>query len=305
MNKKRAFAFIALLCAFVFLISSCDNAQNKTEDVDDGLTIVATIFPQYDFARAIVGDLGTVTMMMSPESESHTYEPSLRDIADVEEADIFIYTGSGIDTWAEDIAALFGDEIISVSTADAVTLIMDDDGDEYDEHIWTSPKNAKSILSLILEAIVKADPDNAETYRQRAAEYEEQLDALDEELQAVSEELSDKTVVIADRFPFKYLFDEYEINYIAALDGCSSDSEPSPSVIAEMITTVSDGNIPYIYIVEFSEGKTASLISEATGCNVLTLHSCHNVSNEDFDAGVTYIDIMRQNVENLRLLAEG
>ncbi|MCD8055145.1 MAG: metal ABC transporter substrate-binding protein [Clostridiales bacterium] len=303
MKKIKFAAFAVAILAAALALFSCA-ASSGGENEDEKLTIIATIFPQYDLARAVAGDLANVSMMMSPETESHTYEPSLRDIADVGASDIFIYTGSGLDEWAEDIAALFGDEIISVSTADAVTLVLDDDGDEYDEHIWTSPKNAIKILNLILEAIVSADPENEAAYRENAEAYLSLLERLDLEFEAVAEALDGKTVVVADRFPFKYLFDDYGIDYIAALDGCSSDSEPSPAVIAEMITMVAEDNIPCVYIVEFSEGKTASLISEATGCRVLLLHSCHNVTAEDLEGGVTYVDIMTENIESLRNLCD-
>lgn len=302
----RRTAFILSVLMLVFSFSACAD----TSDGTDKLTVITTIFPQYDFARAIVGDKAEVSMLLAPESESHTYEPSMADIKAVSEADLFIYTGNGIDEWAEDMAeSLKSTDTVFVASAEFVSDTEEiahgheehDHSCPVDEHVWTSPVNAKKMLYGILDAIIAADPENADCYRANADAYASELDSVDATLRSVVSEASHNEIVVADRFPFVCLAHEYGLDYTAALSGCSVGQESSASVIADMIEKVSEEGIGYVFIIENSDGKTAKLISEATGCGVLTLHSCHNVSKEELEDGVTYAELMRRNAENLRL----
>lgn len=309
---RRVAFFIALILIFSSLVS-CGGGNDAS---DDRLTVITTIFPQYDFVRAIVGDRAEVSMLLAPKAESHTYEPSMADIKKVSEAELFIYTGNGIDEWAENMAeSLKESDVLTLASARFVTDTVEadysdhDHSDHYhdheehsaDEHIWTSPVNAKKMLYGILEAIVELDPDNADFYRENAEKYASELDSVDELFKEVVAEGKRSEIIVADRFPFAYLTSEYGLEYTAALSGCSVGQEPSASVIAEMISKVSVDGISYVFIIENSDGKTAKLVSEATGCGILTLHSCHNVTAEQLADGVTYVDLMRQNAENLRL----
>lgn len=309
---RRGAFFIALILILLSLVS-CGDSDSASSDK---LTIVTTIFPQYDFARAIVGDKAEVSMLLAPKSESHTYEPSMTDIKKVSEADLFIYTGNGIDEWAENMSeSLKNSDVLTLASAQFVTetVEVDHDHDDHgdndhdheehsaDEHIWTSPVNAKKMLYGILETIVELDPENADFYRENAEKYASELESVDELFREVVSESKRSEIIVADRFPFAYLTNEYGLEYTAALSGCSVGQEPSASVIAEMISKISDDGIGYVFIIENSDGKTAKLVSEATGCGVLTLHSCHNVTAEQLADGVTYVDLMRQNAENLRL----
>ncbi len=299
---------IALVLIFMSLVS-CGDVNNVSED---RLTVITTIFPQYDFARAIVGDKADVSMLLAPKAESHTYEPSMADIKKVSEADLFIYTGNGIDEWAVSMSeSLKESDVVTLSSAQFVTETVeaDHDHDEHedhdehsaDEHIWTSPVNAEKMLYGILEAIVELDPENEDFYRENAEKYASELGSVDELFREVVAESKRSEIIVADRFPFAYLTNEYGLEYTAALSGCSVGQEPSASVIAEMISKISDENIGYVFVIENSDEKTAKLVSEATGCGILTLHSCHNVTAEQLSDGVTYVDLMRQNAENLRL----
>ncbi len=305
--------YTAVFLAFVMVLLSfaaCSDANSNVTD-DDKLTIITTIFPQYDFARAITGERADVSMLLAPESESHTYEPSMSDIKKVSEADLFIYTGNGIDEWAEKMSESLKDaDVYLLASAQFVTETVeadhdhdDHDHDEHseDEHIWTSPVNAEKMLCGILEAIVELDPENEDFYRANAKAYIAELDAVDALFREVVSESERNEIIVADRFPFAYLTNEYGMTYTAALSGCSVGQEPSASVISEMTTKVTEDGIKYVFIIENSDGKTAKLISEATGCGILTLHSCHNVTADELRDGVTYVDLMRQNAENLRL----
>lgn len=308
---RRVAFFIALILIFSSLVSCGGNDVS-----DDRLTVITTIFPQYDFVRAIVGDRAEVSMLLAPKAESHTYEPSMADIKKVSEAELFIYTGNGIDEWAENMAeSLKESDVMTLASARFVTDTVEADHSDHDhsdhdhdheehsadEHIWTSPVNAKKMLYGILEAIVELDPENADFYRENAEKYASELDSVDELFKEVVAEGKRSEIIVADRFPFAYLTSEYGLEYTAALSGCSVGQEPSASVIAEMISKVSVDGIGYVFIIENSDGKTAKLVSEATGCGILTLHSCHNVTAEQLADGVTYVDLMRQNAKNLRL----
>lgn len=308
----RRIIAILFLVLTVLAIPSCG-----TDADDDGkLTVVTTIFPQYDFVRAIGGDEVNVKMLLSPAAESHTYEPTLADIALISEADLFVYTGGGIDTWAEDIADSLKDEDVkSYAVSSAVSFVCAVEAADHDhahtdgvctvdEHVWTSPKNAILIFDGILELMMELDPENAEEFRENADLYRSELVELDGEFAELTEQSAVKDIVFADRFPFIYLTEDYGLSYHAALSGCSVGQEPTAAKIGELCDIVIEKGIKYVFIIENSDGAVAQVISEATGCGVLTLHSCHNVSAEEFSSGVTYVSLMRANLENLRLALE-
>ncbi len=171
---------------------------------------------------------------------------------------------------------------------------------EYDEHIWTSPVNAMKLAAVIRDALVQADPVHAEDYRENAAAYLEELSRIDAGFREVSDARVRSMIVVGDKFPFRYLADEYRLDYRAAFSGCSTDTEPSARTIAYLIDKVRDEKIPVIYYLELSSSRVAEIIAEETGAEPLLLHSCHNVTRAQFDSGITYVDLMRQNIENLR-----
>jgi len=170
----------------------------------------------------------------------------------------------------------------------------------YDEHVWTSPENAVQIAEAICRAVCEADPENAGIYRANADSYLAQIRALHEEFAALTKNASRKTVIFADRFPFLYLTQAYGLEYFAAFPGCAEKTEPGPQTIAFLTEKVKSENIPAVFYTEFSNQELADAICEATGAKKLLLHSCHNVSKTDFEAGVTYVSLMRKNLENLR-----
>ncbi len=171
---------------------------------------------------------------------------------------------------------------------------------EYDEHIWTSPVNAMKLVDVIGDTLAKADPAHADTYHQGAANYKKELEEIDAGFREVSANRRRNMIVMGDKFPFRYLADEYQLDYRAAFSGCSSDTEPSAKTIAYLIDKVKEEHIPTVYYLELSSHRVAEIIGEETGAESLLLHSCHNVTRAQFDAGITYAELMRQNIENLR-----
>lgn len=180
----------------------------------------------------------------------------------------------------------------------------DDDGHqeeiEYDEHIWTSPVNAMKFAEIIADTLSEADPENRRFYEAGRDAYLEELNELHQEFLQVADRRKRNTIIVGDKFPFRYLADEYGFNYRAAFSGCSTDTEPSARTIAYLIDKVKAEQIPVVYYLELSSHRVSEIIGEETGAEPLLLHSCHNVTRREFDAGITYLELMRQNVENLR-----
>ncbi len=170
----------------------------------------------------------------------------------------------------------------------------------YDEHIWTSPENAELCVKGISDALCTADSSSAELYKDNTEKYTEQIHKLGEDFAEMTENAPENVIVIGDRFPFRYLTNEYGIEYFAAFSGCSSESEPGVYTMAFLIDEILAHDIDTVFYLEFSTKRLAEKLCDATGAKMLPLHSCNNVSNEDFENGITYIDLMKENLNNLR-----
>lgn len=171
---------------------------------------------------------------------------------------------------------------------------------EYDEHIWTSPVNAISCVKVIAEALIQADPDHCEEYEAGRDRYVRELEDIHEGFLKVAAGRKRNLIIVGDRFPFRYLADEYGFEYRAAFSGCSTDTEPSARTIAYLIDKTRQEHLPAVYYLELSSHRVAEIIGEETGARPLLLHSCHNVTRKELEDGITYADLMRQNIENLR-----
>ena len=322
---KKFISFFIVLILIISTMTACsqnnsDPIKQSSQDTGDKLNIVTTIFPQYDFARQITKNKAEITMLLAPGVESHSYEPTPQDIIKIQKSDAFIYVGGESDEWVKEILeSMDTSKMAVINLMDCVEPVKEeivegmeeekDEGDEhkngeeiieYDEHIWTSPRNAMLITNKIAEELSRIDSKNAEEYKKNAADYVKELQKLDKDFQSVVESGKRKTIAFGDRFPFRYFADAYGLSYTAAFPGCSTDTEPSAATIAYIIDKVKNEKLPVIYYIEFSNHKVADSISEATGAKALLLHSCHNVSREDLDKGVTYLDLMKKNVENLK-----
>ncbi|MDD6879943.1 MAG: metal ABC transporter substrate-binding protein [bacterium] len=306
---KAKILSLALVIIILLLSASCANPAEKSEK----FSIVATNFAMYDFARAAAGEVADVKMLLSPGNESHDFEATLADISAISSADLFVYVGGESEEWVYDVFEAIGeakpetfcavDEVETFEEEIIEGMAKEEDSGEIeeDEHVWTSIGNAVALTNAIADKIASLDPSSAETVRENAREYTEKLNSVREEMHEVISSSKRKTIVVADRFPFRYLAEETGLDYYAAFSGCSSATEPSLSTVNYLIEKVKSENIPAIFVIEFSDKKTASMVSDETGCAVLTLHSAHNVSREDLDSGVTYADIMERNIDALRI----
>lgn len=308
---KKRFAVILLI---VFLLTGCAPLQQQTTEK---VQVVATIFPLYDFAREITGEDAEVKMLLKPGAEVHSYEPTPQDMIAIQNCDVFLYIGGVSDEWVRNVL-----ESIDTSRMQVVALMdcvdvaeeaengfawngehdHDEHEDiEYDEHIWTSPKNAILMANAIGKAMQAADADHVKQYQTRTDAYMEKLHALDNELTQTVAEAKRNLLIFADRFPFLYLAKDYGLEYYAAYPGCSSEAEPSAATVASIIEEVKQSGVPAVFYIELSNRLMADTIAEATDAEERLLHSCQNVSREEFERGESYLSLMEQNIENLKI----
>ena len=327
MKFSKLFSAFIPASVLLLLLSGCASPGTAGSEDSGKIRAVATIFPQYDFLRQIGGDHLELTMLLKPGAESHSFEPTPADMITVSQSDLFVYVGGDSDAWVETIL-----ESVDVSEKEIVTLMdcvetvaeedvegmethghahdhEDEDptaadGDheeaEQDEHVWTSPRNAVRIVEKLRDALIAVDPENAGDYTQNAADYIDRLNRLDQEFQETVDTAKRHTILLGDRFPFRYLADAYGLDYYAAFPGCSSESEASAKTIAFLIDKVKEEKIPVVFSIELSNEKMTDSICEATGATKLQLHSCHNVTRDDFEQGITYLDLMERNVHALK-----
>lgn len=299
---KRLIAILLCLC---LMLCGCTVQPEKPHD-ETKLQIVCTSFPAYDFAREIAGDRAELTLLIKPGSEVHSYEPTPKDMIRIQESDLFICNGGESEQWAETLITPKLNTIYMMDCVDTVEESADgiynaEDGEpELDEHVWTSPLNAIKISEEICNALCKLDTDNAEAYKTNFAAYKAQLMALDREFRQVIKNSGKHTLVFADRFPMRYFALEYGLDCYAAFPGCSSETEPSAKTVAYLIDRVREDKIPAVLYMEFSNQKMADVICEDTGCRKLPFYSAHSVSAEQFEQGVSYLDLMRINLNSLK-----
>lgn len=305
MIKKIIAGFTA---AALFALSGC--TAEKGRETDSRLKIVTTIFPAYDFARAVFGDTADITLLLKPGAESHSYDPSAKDIVKIESSDLFIYNGGESDVWVENILKA-ADEVNTLCMMDAVEPVHEqsegiaeqeehDHEEEYDEHIWTSPKNAVSIIQRIEEQAERLFEQNRDIYKSSADEYIKEINELDGKFQEL---LLGETryFVFADRFPLLYFFKEYGLNYYAAFPGCGSETEPSAQTVSFLADKLSEDDvIKTVFYIELSNHKLADTLAEENDLPTAEFHSCHNISAIDFEAGETYLSLMERNYQMLK-----
>ncbi len=308
--KIKNILLIIVMIIGVFTISGC----NKKEE--SKISIIATNYPAYDFTRAIVKDSNVnVKMLLKPGASMHDYEPTPKDIIDITNSDIFVYVGGESDEWIDgilkdidlnktkviklmDLVDVKEEEIVDGMEAEEEE---EEEGEvEYDEHIWTSPKNAITIINKLKEDIIKLDDSKKDLFNNNASSYIEKLNKIDGAIRNVVNNAKRKEVIFGDRFPLRYFVDEYNLKYYAAFPGCSEETEASAKTISFLIKKVKEDNIPVVFHIELSSTKIADTIASNTNAKVLEFNAAHNISQEDFDAGLTYVDIMNKNIEVLK-----
>ncbi|MBQ8905957.1 MAG: zinc ABC transporter substrate-binding protein [Ruminococcus sp.] len=309
------FRFLTCLLCGAMLFSALACGCTVDGSGDERIKVVTTVFPTYDFVREIGGDQADVTLLLTPGAESHSYEPTAADVLKIQQCDVFVYIGGVSEQWVGEVLENLNTEKTEVIRLfDCVTPIeqshdhehenASDEHDhheaEYDEHIWASPLNAIRMTQEISAAMERIDPENMGLYSSNTDTYVHKLTQLDLLYRKAVQDAQYDTLIFGDRFPFRYLVEEYGLQYHAAFTGCSSETEASASTLAFLIETIQTENVPLVLYTESSTKKIADRICEATGADSAMLHSCNNVTKQELADGVTYLSLMEQNLDVLK-----
>lgn len=302
--------FIILLSVLLF---SCSRAPVDNQD-KTGLTVIALNFPSYDAARAVIGDMGNLRMLLPLGSDSHSFEPTPEDMISLVSADLFIYGGGESDHWVDSLLSSLDCKVETFRLIDHVPVLYEEETDgvlereeneddshhHYDEHVWTSLENEISIISSLSETFSLLDKENAMYYKENAASYIADLENLRAEFSSLFEEVDTPYMLVADRFPILYFAKEFGIGYTSAFPGCAENSEPSLKTVKNLIDEVQSRGLEYIFHMENTNEMLSDVIVEETGVKALEFNSFHNISKREFDSGITYIDIARKNLEVIK-----
>ncbi len=283
------------LLVFVLLsVLLCGCKAPKTDKGD--IKIVASVFSAFDFARAVTGDGNAVEMLIDAGGEIHSFEPTAKDIINIGESDLFIYVGGESDKWVEKVLSAVDRQTVRIfKMTDYVPLLNEDNSEEYDEHIWTSPENAKILVKALADVLAEIDSENAQKYKDNAKKYCDKISAEADKTKSTVNSAKNKKIVVADRFPLKYFAEYYGLQYSAAFAGCEHDTDADLLTVTSIIDTVKKDNLSAVFHIELSNGRLAQTVAEQTGAAVYELHSAHNITADDFKNGVTYVDIMARN----------
>ena len=349
---RKSVVFIVTI-SMILGMAGCGKTTEKEDNYR--LKIVTSLFPYYDMARAVIGDVKGIDLKMTvtPGQDSHSFEPTPSDVIQMENADVLIYNGGSLETWIDTLLdSLNNKNQIQMKMMDYVDVLNEEivegmdtrfeehDHDEHshkednhnkenhkedshsedssndsefhnedseegheetDEHIWTSPVNEIIMTEKICEILSKALPEEKENFQKNAENYISQLKELDNEFRTIVENAKINEIIFADKFPLQYFAKEYGLKYYAAFPGCGSDMEPSAKTIGFLVDKIKEDNIKAVFYLELSSHIVADAIETDTGAKPLQFNSCHNITQKQFDSGVTYVDLMKENVNNLKI----
>ncbi|MBE5890616.1 MAG: zinc ABC transporter substrate-binding protein [Lachnospiraceae bacterium] len=331
---KKLISLLTAMTAVVCLTAGCKSNSTGAESgkatkpstSEDAISVVTTIFPEYDWVTQLTkgNDNVEVTMLLDNGVDLHSFQPTADDVIKIADCDMFIYVGGESDEWVEDaLAESTNKEMVVINlmevlgeTVKAEELVEGMEGEEeaeegeegeeeveYDEHVWLSLKNSKELVQAIADGLAKIDSENAALYQTNASAYVKELDALDREYENAVKEGTFDTILFGDRFPFRYLVDDYQLNYYAAFVGCSAETEASFETITFLAQKVDELGLNAVLQIESADGKIAQTIVDNTkdkNQEILTLDSMQATTSEDVENGATYLAIMKSNLEVLK-----
>ena len=300
-------------------------------------SIVSTSFPGYDFARAVAGNNTEVSvkMLLKPGAESHTFEPTPQDILTIKNSNLFLYVGGDSDEWVKKVISEIDPkktkvmklvDLVKTKNEEVVEGMQEDEDDhkddhdhddkhdhkhdhdhdhkeeepEVDEHVWTSLKNAKEITEKILKAALEFDKAEEKKLSENTKNYTDKIAAVDQKIGEMVKTAKRKEIIVGDRFPLRYFVDDYGIKYYAAFPGCSEQTEANVKTVSFLVKKIKEDKIPAVFKIELSNGLIAETLAKETGAKILEIQSAHNISEKDFESGVTYVDLMERNLEALK-----
>jgi zinc transport system substrate-binding protein len=323
-----SFWIILTVCLFLFF-SSC----KKDESESPRLEVITTSFPVYDFSRQIGGDRVHIILISPPAAEAQTFEPSPQDVKKINQADVFVYTGKYMEPWVKEILSGIGyQRLVSVDTSSGIELLLEkkqieeknkendfradkpndhlpekmekDEGGQNqpaDPHIWLDPLLAQIMVDNIVSAFSEADQDNAQIYNRNGEQYKQELLNLHNKITEVILQCENKVILYSGHFAFGYFAKRYELEHESPYPGFAQDAELTPENIAEIIEKINEQGIKVIYHEESIEPAIAKIIAEKTGAEMILLNNINSVSEKELDEGVTYLSIMEDNLEKLKI----
>lgn len=319
-RKKAAVSVTAVLLTALFTGCGSSEAAKK----DGKLNIVCTNFSEYDWTKNIIGDTDSadITYLLESGIDVHNYQPSVDDMVTISNCDMFIYVGGESESWVDDalknssnknrkVVKLF-DTVKNELKEEELKDGMEEEHEEgshienepeYDEHVWLSVRNAETMCSSICDDLCALDPDNADKYKKNLGSYTGKLKKLDESYTDMADSASSKAVLFGDRFPFRYLVDDYGLDYYAAFAGCSAESEASFETVAKLANKLDTLKLDTVFIIENSDDSLAKSIinnSKTKNAAIEKLNSLQSVTGDDITKGATYISIMQNNLDTLK-----
>ena len=323
--KKMKKIILGLIFVMLFSVNLMACGTDKTDSVSGKIQVVATIFPEYDWVSKIIGennDHVDLTLLIDNGADLHSYQPTAEDILKISTCDLFIYVGGESDAWVDDaLSQATNDDMIVINLLDVIgdnakeeelkegmqAEEEEDDADaeeaEYDEHVWLSLRNASIICDEIANALISLDGDHADSFKANLEAYKKELAELDAEYELCVNQAANKTLLFADRFPFRYLTEDYGLDYYAAFIGCSAETEASFETVAFLAGKIDELSLKHVIVIESGDAKFADSIiksSKAGSADVLTLNSMQTVNKSDIENGADYLDIMKSNLEVLK-----
>ena len=319
-NNFYRFFFCILIFGILFSFVSCSKSSSTAAE-NDKINIVVTTFPCYDFVRATTKDVDNIQikMLIKPGAEIHSYDPTPQDLIAIQKSDLFVYNGGESDEWVDEILISMEENAPkTLRLIESVALLEEEHFDEEhfheheeechhghsaqeleaDEHVWTSPENARKMVDFVTKALEPLEElkfEDKAKIKENAEDYKNQIDEVESEIKQVLETKSEKFIVMGDRFPLQYFAKYYGIEYLAAFSGCSTAVEASTQTIAKLIKTVEEKNLPAVFYIELSNHKIADTVAEAAKVATYQLNSVQNISKADFDNGETWVSLMKKN----------
>ena len=315
-----------MIFGILFSFVSCSKSSKTGETSENQVNIVVTTFPCYDFVRAVTVDLDNINikMLIKPGAEIHSYDPTPQDLIAIQKSDLFVYNGGESDKWVFEMLESMGENTPkSLRLIESVALLEEEHFEEEhfheheeadhhheghsaeeleaDEHVWTSPENARKMVDYVAKALEELEIDEKFSSEDKAKikenteNYKNKIDEVESEIKKVLESKSEKFIVMGDRFPLQYFAKYYGIEYIAAFSGCSTAVEASTQTISKLIKTVEEKSLPAVFYIELSNHKIADTVAEAAKVATYQLNSVQNISKADFDNGETWVSLMKRN----------
>lgn len=327
---KKFLGIIAAVLSVVIIFVACSNGRSNNENTiknnenNTKLSIVTTIFPEYDWVRQILGKNQAnvdLTMLLDKGVDLHSYQSSADDMVKISKCDLFVYVGGESDAWVDDalksaqnknmkvinLLDVLGNSVKEEEQVEGMQAEEEEEegeeGPEYDEHVWLSLKNAKTLCSSIADALCEIDSKNADVYKKNLNEYTKNLDALDKEYQQAVNSAKYDTLVFGDRFPFRYMVDDFSLKYYAAFVGCSAETEASFETIKFLANKVDELGVTTVLTIEDPRHKIAQTVVENTkekNQKILALNSMQSVTSDDVKNGETYLNVMQSNLDVLK-----